>query len=158
LPLDSIRLLHQLLWWAHAFLAFGLIVSIPFTKAFHLISSPANMLFRHPAPAGRLPVVVESGVRTVRDYTWRQLLQIDACTWCGKCQEVCPGYNTGFPLSPAIVQAWLAIAAHPATANGDAQPAARLFRRRGLGVCTCRACGIVRCTQHPRLIIDMCWH
>ena len=91
LPLDSIRLLHQLLWWAHALLAFGLIVSIPFTKAFHLISSPANMLFRHPAPAGRLPVVAESGVRTVRDYTWRQLLQVDACTWCGKCQEVCPG-------------------------------------------------------------------
>ncbi len=61
LPLDSIRSLHQLLWWVHALLAFGLIVSIPFTKAFHLISSPANMLFRHPTPPGRLPVVGRIG-------------------------------------------------------------------------------------------------
>ena len=34
LPVDSIRLLHQLVWWLHGLLAFGLIVSIPFTKAF----------------------------------------------------------------------------------------------------------------------------
>ncbi len=96
----SVRLLHQLLWWSHALLAFGLIVSVPFTKVFHLVSSPANLLFRNPHPPGQLPVTVESGVRTVRDYTWRQLMQLDACTWCGKCQEVCPGFNTGFPLSP----------------------------------------------------------
>ncbi len=101
LPTASIRLLHQVVWWLHALLAFGLIVSIPFTKAFHLISSPVNMLLRKwDAPPGRLTVVDESGVSTVRDYTWRQLLQADACTWCGKCQEVCPGYNCGFPLSP----------------------------------------------------------
>ena len=49
---------------------------------------------------------MESGVRTVRDYTWQQLLQVDSCTWCGKCQEACPGHATGFPLSPRnLVQA-----------------------------------------------------
>ena len=56
-PEDGIRLLHQAAWWLHAALAFGLIVRVPFTKAFHLISSPANMLFRVPGPVGRLPVV-----------------------------------------------------------------------------------------------------
>jgi Fe-S oxidoreductase len=164
LPPDTIRLLHQLLWWAHALLAFGLIVSIPFTKAFHLISSPANMLFRHPAPAGRLPVVAESGVRTVRDYTWRQLLQVDACTWCGKCQEVCPGYNTGFPLSPRdLVQGVAAqLLRTTAKANGDTPslhgsviPAEELW-----ACCTCRACEDI-CpvhVEHPRLIIDMRRH
>ena len=45
-------LLHQLAWWLHALLAFGLIVAIPYTKAFHLISSPANMLLRDPGAAG----------------------------------------------------------------------------------------------------------
>ena len=86
----------------HGLLAFGLIVSIPFTKAFHLISSPANLLLRDEAPPGRLPVAMESGVRTVRDFTWRQLLQVDACTWCGKCQEVCPANQSGFPLSVSM--------------------------------------------------------
>jgi len=164
LPLDSIRLLHQLCWWAHAFLAFGLIVSIPLTKAFHLISSPANMLFRHPAPAGRLPVLVESGVRTVRDYTWRQLLQVDACTWCGKCQEVCPGYNTGFPLSPRdfVQGVGSQLLRTKPKANGDTPslhgvtiPAEELW-----SCCTCRACEDI-CpvqVQHPRLIVDMRRH
>lgn len=164
LRLDAIRLLHQLLWWAHAFLAFGLIVSIPFTKAFHLISSPANMLFRHPAPAGRLPVVMESGVRTVRDYTWRQLLQVDACTWCGKCQEVCPSYSTGFPLSPRdfVQGVGSQLLRTTAKANGDTPSLhGSVISPEGLwACCTCRACEEI-CpvhVQHPRLIIDMRRH
>ena len=40
------------LWWLHGLLAFGLIVAIPFTKAFHLISSPANMLLADAGAAG----------------------------------------------------------------------------------------------------------
>lgn len=164
LPPDTARWLHQLLWWAHALLAFGLIVSVPFTKAFHLVSSPANLLLRHPAPAGRLPVVAEAGVRTVRDYTWRQLLQVDACTWCGKCQEVCPGYNTGFPLSPRDVVQGIGsqLLRTPAKANGDGAslhgsviPAAELW-----ACCTCRACEEICPVQieHPRLIIDLRRH
>ena len=145
-------------------LAFGLIVSIPFTKAFHLISSPANMLFRHPAPAGRLPVVAESGVRTVRDYTWRQLLQVDACTWCGKCQEVCPAYHAGFPLSPRdfVQDIGSQLLRTKAKANGDTPnlhgaiiPAEELW-----ACCVCRACEDI-CpvhVQHPQLIIDLRRH
>jgi Fe-S oxidoreductase len=164
LPPDAIRLWHQRLWWAHTLLAFGLIVSIPFTKAFHLISSPANMLFRHPAPAGRLPVVAESGVRTVRDYTWRQLLQVDACTWCGKCQEVCPAYLTGFSLSPRdLVQGVAAqVLRTKAEGNGETTslhgsviPAEELW-----ACCACGACEDI-CPVHvepSRLIIDLRRH
>ncbi len=160
----SIRLTHQLLWWSHALLAFGLIVAVPFTKAFHLVSSPANLLLRVPQPTGALPVFVESGVRTVRDLTWRQLLQVDACTWCGKCQEVCPGFNTGFPLSPRdLVQGvgsqllrtrWKA-KGEVQDLHGSTIPAAELW-----ACCTCRACEEV-CpvrVEHPRLIIDLRRH
>ena len=42
----SIQLLHQGVWWAHALVAFGFMIAIPFTKAFHLFSSPLNLLFR----------------------------------------------------------------------------------------------------------------
>jgi Fe-S oxidoreductase/nitrate reductase gamma subunit len=164
LPVDSIRLSHQLFWWLHALLAFGLIVSIPFTKAFHLISSPANMLLRSPAPPGRLPVATESGVRTVRDLTWSQLLQVDACTWCGKCQEVCPGYNSGFPLSPRdVVQAVDSqLLRTPAGTNGDAASLhdARIEPDELWACCACRACEDV-CpvfVQHPRLIVDLRRH
>ena len=164
LPDAAIRSLHQLAWWLHAVLAFGLIVAVPFTKAFHLIASPANILLRHPGPAGRLPVVTESGVRTLRDYSWRQLLQVDACTWCGRCQEVCPGYNAGFPLSPRdlvqalgsrLLRAAVKPNGEPDTLHGSLIQAEELW-----SCCTCRACEEI-CpvhVEHPRLIVDMRRH
>lgn len=161
LPTGTVRMLHQGTWWVHALLAFGLIVAIPFTKAFHLISSPANMLLRGANVLGRLPVVMESGVRTVRDYTWRQLLQVDACTWCGKCQEACPGFNTGFPLSPRdLVQTIDAQLLRTAVkGNGDtASLHGATIRPESLwACCTCRACEEVCPVQveQPRLIIDL---
>jgi len=164
LGLDTIRLVHQLLWWCHAMLAFGLIVAIPFTKAFHLFASPANLLLRNADPPGRLPVAVESGVRTIHDLTWRQLLQVDACTWCGKCEEACPGHNTGFPLSPRVlVQAIDAeLLRTPAKANGETPGlhGARVSPEELWSCCTCRACEDV-CpvgVQQPRLMIDLRRH
>ena len=172
MPTDSIRSVHQLTWWGHGLLAFGLILAVPFTKAFHLISSPINLLLQHPGPPGRLPVAMESGVRTVRDYSWLQLLQVEACTWCGKCQEVCPGYNTGLPLSPrSLVQAIDARllrtprrpavpgAAADGAANGDGLLDA-ITPEELWACCTCRACEEI-CpvlVQHPRLIIDLRRH
>ncbi len=164
LSLGSIRLAHQGVWWLHALLAFGLIVVIPFTKAFHLVSSPANMLLRTPAPPGRLPVAMESGVRTVRDFTWQQLLQVDSCTWCGKCQEACPGHATGFPLSPRnLVQAIDSqLLRTPLKGNGQtASLHGPIIKPEELwACCTCRACEEV-CpvfVQHPRLIVDLRRH
>jgi Fe-S oxidoreductase len=164
LPIDSIRFVHQLTWWLHGLLAFGLIVCIPFTKAFHLISSPANMLLRAEAPPGRLPVVMESGVRTIRDFTWRQLLQVDACTWCGKCQEVCPGYNTGSPLSPRdlVQEVDSQLVRTPAKANGEVPDlhGSRVQAEELWACCACRACEEICPTfvQHPRLIVDLRRH
>lgn len=164
LPTESIQVLHQAVWWLHGLLAFGLIVSIPFTKAFHLISSPVNVLLRRPGPPGRLPVVMESGVRTVRDLTWRQLLQVESCTWCGKCQEVCPSHGTGQALSPRdLVQAIDSqLLRTPAKSNG-ATPSLHdtAVRPEELWACfTCRACEET-CPVHieqPRLIVDLRRH
>ncbi len=164
LPPASVRRLHQVVWWAHALLAFGWIVSIPYTKAFHLFSSPANLLLREDAPPGRLRVVAEAGVRTLRDCTWRQLLQVDACTWCGKCQEVCPGHAAGLPLSPRdLVQGLSAQLLRTArSANGDAASLheSTVTPAELWACCTCRACEDI-CpvqVQHPRLIIDLRRH
>lgn len=32
--------------------------------------------------------------------SWKMLLDATACTECGRCQELCPAWNTGKPLSP----------------------------------------------------------
>jgi len=52
-----------------------------------------------------LPVLTETslesfGVARVEDFTWKQLLDLDACTMCGRCTSVCPAHATGKPLDP----------------------------------------------------------
>ena len=40
------------------------------------------------------------GASTIEDFTWKQLLDTDACTMCGRCTAVCPAHATGKPLDP----------------------------------------------------------
>jgi len=43
------------------------------------------------------------GAGAIKDFTWKQLLDLDACTNCGRCQDACPAWATGKPLSPRKV-------------------------------------------------------
>jgi heterodisulfide reductase subunit C len=52
-----------------------------------------------------MPTLMETelesfGAATVEDLTWKQLLDTDACTMCGRCTSVCPAHATGKPLDP----------------------------------------------------------
>ncbi|MFC1886682.1 (Fe-S)-binding protein, partial [Thermodesulfobacteriota bacterium] len=40
---------------------------------------------------------------TVRDFTWKELLEAQACTACNRCEEHCPAAISGKPLSPLKV-------------------------------------------------------
>ena len=107
--------LHSVVWWTHAVLVFLWIASIPYTKFFHLLTLPANAFLAKRKPAGQLTRVdldalVESddfdeesfniGIDTTGDLTWKQRLDGDACIACGRCEEVCPAFAAGQPLSP----------------------------------------------------------
>lgn len=43
------------------------------------------------------------GTGTLADLTWKQRLDFMTCTECGRCQELCPAWNTGKPLSPKLL-------------------------------------------------------
>ena len=40
------------------------------------------------------------GVETPLDFSWKQLLEFDACVQCGRCQVACPAFAAGQPLNP----------------------------------------------------------
>lgn len=43
------------------------------------------------------------GTGTGADLSWKARLDLYACTECGRCQELCPAWNTGKPLSPKLL-------------------------------------------------------
>ena len=76
-----------------------------------------------------LPDDARLGVGRIEDFTWKGLLDFSTCTECGRCQEQCPAWNTGKPLSPKLVVLALrdhAYASAPylrAAANASTEPA-----------------------------------
>ncbi|MGB8656205.1 MAG: heterodisulfide reductase-related iron-sulfur binding cluster [Candidatus Zixiibacteriota bacterium] len=105
----SLRAFHATSWWVHVFLAFGLIGYVAYSRLLHLITSPLNQFFRSFAPPGEIKSIsdIENqetfGVAKLQDFTWKQLLDTDACTRCGRCQDNCPAHLSGKPLSPKKV-------------------------------------------------------
>ena len=43
------------------------------------------------------------GAATAADLSRKQVLDLFSCTECGRCQEVCPAWATGKPLSPKLL-------------------------------------------------------
>jgi Fe-S oxidoreductase len=100
----------QQAWWlVHVLGFFAFLVMLPVTMLRHMFTSPLNMYARdRERPKGAmkpLPNLTETeletfGAATVSDFTWKQLLDTDACTMCGRCTSVCPAHATGKPLDP----------------------------------------------------------
>ena len=97
------------LWWFHGLLAIAFVASIPYTKAAHMLTSFVSLSLRDPLAGKRLgPIPPEraelpAGYGALTDFSPLHLLQLDACTKCGKCHEACPANATGRPLSPRDV-------------------------------------------------------
>jgi len=90
-------------WWVHAGAALAFIAHIPYAKAMHIIVDAADLVFTDHSSARALPDVVDAaspGYESLAAFTWKELLDFDACTKCGRCHEVCPARASGAPLSP----------------------------------------------------------
>lgn len=89
-----LRLAHAILWWGHLVLALVLIAVIPYTRLFHMVSASFLMLSRTPGPKGRLEPVFSEPLQVRPDRLIRfprhYLIGLDACTRCGRCEEICP--------------------------------------------------------------------
>ena len=116
LSIEATKTLHYGIWWFHTVTVFVALALAPYSKFLHIISSSINLFFRRSSkPAGALPFpgdiekMVEAGdefsigLGSIKDYSWKQLLDLEACTSCGRCQDACPAYRTGKPLSPKWV-------------------------------------------------------
>lgn len=104
------RSAHLSIWWVHAVLVFGFIASVPYTRLLHIIAGPLNIFFAQPELGKLAPVTMEEvekneriGVSHITHFNQPQLLSLDACMECGRCEEACPAFATDKPLSPKKV-------------------------------------------------------
>jgi Fe-S oxidoreductase/nitrate reductase gamma subunit len=109
LALTTLDTWHQINWVTHVVAFSVFLVILPTTMLRHMFTSPLNMYLRdRDRPKGAmkaLPNLTETelesfGASVVEDFTWKQLLDTDACTMCGRCTSVCPAHATGKPLDP----------------------------------------------------------
>ena len=106
LPANAIRPLHVSLWWFHLVLVLSLMAALPYLKLLHIFTAPLDIYLRPVDRRGAIlqPIDLETaenfGVKSIEEFTWKGLLDLDACTECGRCQDACPAYASGKPLSP----------------------------------------------------------
>ena len=99
------------LWVFHMFIALASAALIPYTKLGHMVFGGIfNYIFRRRYPASKLrgiedldKMVEEKGyigALSVKDLTWKERMDLDACIKCSRCTDVCPATESGKPLSP----------------------------------------------------------
>jgi len=103
------------MWWGHAITSLIFISLIPMTKMFHVIAVVANVALTNREKRGlvksmNISEIMENpnadienislGASTIKDFSWKQLLDSVSCTECARCSSVCPATRTEKPLSP----------------------------------------------------------
>jgi len=156
--------MHLVMWWLHAALVAVFFATIPVNRFLHVITGPLNIAGRPERPMGalvplRLDEVEQTGrigVSEIDHFSRQQLLSLDACMECGRCEDACPATATGKPLSPKkVVTDLRGLMAHGGELHGQT------IRAETLWACTmCQAC-VQECPVligHVDLISDMRRH
>ena len=101
------RTIEEIAYWIHLGVVLVFLTELPGGKHFHVVTSVVAVLLRNLESKGWLPAAPEFngdvGVSVVERFRWRQMLDYYTCTECGRCQDVCPAYVSGLPLSPKLL-------------------------------------------------------
>jgi len=105
------EVLERVFVWLHLGLILGFLAYLPHSKHLHIFTAAPNVFFARTRARGRLEPLrfdvpddeMRFGIGTAADVTWKQALDAMSCTECGRCQDVCPAWQTGKVLSPKLV-------------------------------------------------------
>jgi Fe-S oxidoreductase len=101
---------YEIAYWVHMAVILGFLVYIPGSKHLHLLAAAPNVFLK---PLEREKAIAKTdieneeletfGLGKVSELNWKNVLNLYACTECGRCEEQCPAANTEKPLSPKKV-------------------------------------------------------
>jgi Fe-S oxidoreductase len=103
---------YELSYWIHILTILGFLIYIPGSKHLHLLAAVPNV-FLKPLQQSKAMIKTDIededaesfGLGKVTDLSWKNVLDLYACTECGRCEQHCPADATGKPLSPKNVVA-----------------------------------------------------
>ncbi len=148
----------QIMIRLHFFAVFIFIAILPFTFVRHLVTSPINVFYKRKNSRGELKKAYidkgQIGANTVRDFTWKQLLDSEACVSCGRCDENCPAAVSGKPLKPRkIIQDILQLMLSGSKNRKRSLPDSPLDSKiTGDEIWSCTAC--MACVEHCPVFIE----
>lgn len=153
--------LHKLTWWFHLLLVMCFLIIIPLTKFRHILTTSSNFFFADLGPKGKLTNLdLENedaetfGASKIQEMTWKDIYDADACTLCMRCQDRCPAYATGKPLSPMKVINQIG---EVAFANPEANLIETIEKDVLWSCTTCRACQEIcpAAIEHVNKIVEL---
>ena len=97
----------EIFYWIHVLTILGFLIYVPGSKHLHLLAAVPNVFLKPlDRPKAMLKTDIEDeeaesfGLGKVSELNWKNVLDLYACTECGRCEEQCPADMTGKPLSP----------------------------------------------------------
>ena len=97
-------------YWIHLAVILYFLVYIPGSKHLHILAAVPNVILAPLETAKAMAKTdledesIESfGLGRIDELNWQNVLNLYACTECGRCEEQCPADMTGKPLSPKAV-------------------------------------------------------
>jgi Fe-S oxidoreductase len=101
---------YETAYWIHMATILGFLIYIPGSKHLHLLAAAPNVVLKS---LDREKAIIRTdieneqletfGLGKVSELSWKNVLNLYACTECGRCEEQCPAANTQKPLSPKKV-------------------------------------------------------
>ncbi len=101
LSVTGARVAHRLTWWVHSLSSLFFIAYFPFSKFIHVFAAPVNVTLEG---MGFNPfLTLEEREALKSDFSFRELIMLDACTQCNRCTVVCPSSIARETLQPRAV-------------------------------------------------------
>lgn len=102
----------EIAYWVHILTVLGFLAYIPGSKHLHILAAVPNIFFK-PLELEKAMITTDIedetaesfGLGNVSELSWKSVLDLYACTECGRCEEQCPAALTEKPLSPKRVVA-----------------------------------------------------
>ena len=110
LPVSQLLIGFEVCYWVHILTILGFLIYIPGSKHLHLLAAAPNVFLK---PLEREKAITKTdiedeeaetfGLGKVSELNWKNVLNLYACTECGRCEEQCPASHSDKPLSPKKV-------------------------------------------------------